>query len=279
MLGTVLNYAVRHPGRLVRALANDPAQVWEKLHDRLVQQKEYETPVHVCEETPDWEQQLHAWLGVPASCDERREFWPLWQQVVQDVRAKGVDVGPASFAGYNDGDAALVRAVWCIVRHLKPLRVIETGVGHGFTSRLILEAIARNGAGHLSSIDRPPLDDALGAKVGIAVTQSLRDRWTLVAGSSRRCLPGLLKRSGSIDLFIHDSLHTEENVLFEMEHAWAALRPGGLAVIDDIDSNAGFGSFVRQRPGCDALVCAAEPVRPDYRRFNARGLFAILRKR
>ena len=279
MLGTVLNYAVRYPGRLARALANDPAQVWEKLHDRLVQQKEYETPVHFHKETPNWEQQLDAWLGGRGSCDERGEFWPLWQEVVREVRAKGVDVGPASFAGYNDGDAALVRAVWRIVRHLKPSQVVETGVGHGFTSRLILEALARNGAGQLSSIDRPPLDAAMRAKVGIAVNETLRNRWTLLAGSSKRCLSPLLKRLGTIDLFVHDSLHTEANVCFEMEHAWAALRPGGVAVIDDIDSNGGFGSFIRGRAGCDALVCAAEPVRPDHRRFNGKGLFAVLIKR
>ena len=51
---------------------------------------------------------------------------------------------------------------------------------------------------------------------------------------------------GAIDLFVHDSLHTGRNQRFELEHAWAALRPGGVAVIDDIDHSLAFRSFVRQ---------------------------------
>jgi hypothetical protein len=130
----------------------------------------------------------------------------------------------------------------------------------------------------LSSIDRPPLDPTVRQRVGIAVPEELRDRWTFIAGSSRRCLPGLLSRLESIDLFIHDSLHTERNVRFELNHAWAHLRPGGVLVIDDIDSNGGFASFCRNISGFRALVCEAEPVRPDERRFNKKGLFAIVLK-
>src|ERR1043166_1889344 len=98
----------------------------------------------------------------------------------------------------------------------------------------------------------------------------------LLQGSSRRCLPGLLARLGTIDLFVHDSLHTERNVRFELDRAWAALRPGGAMGIDDIDANAGFASFCKAFSGFEALVGEAEPVRPDERRFNNRGLFAII---
>jgi hypothetical protein len=35
----------------------------------------------------------------------------------------------------------------------------------------------------------------------------------------------LLSCLGRIDLFIHDSLHSERNVRFELDRAWAALRP------------------------------------------------------
>jgi predicted O-methyltransferase YrrM len=91
-------------------------------------------------------------------------------------------------------------------------------------------------------------------------------------------LPEVLSRLGTIDLFVHDSLHTERNVRFEADLAWSVLRPGGAMVIDDIDSNGGFQSFVEDHPRCHALVCEAEPVRPDMRRFNQKGLFAILLK-
>lgn len=278
MLGSVLSYAVHYPRRLARTLTRDPAILWDKLHDHLVQQWEYRIPVHYYDSTPEWERELHGWLGIGENCTPQQDFRALWREVLESVRELGIDVGPESFAGFNDADSALARALWCIVRHLNCSQVVETGVAHGFTSRCILEALERNGDGQLSSIDRPPLDPDTRARIGIAVPPHLRCRWNLIAGSSRRCLPALLSRLGTIDLFIHDSLHTERNVRFELDRAWAALRPGGVMVVDDIDSNAGFGSFCAAFSGFRALVCEAEPVRPDDRRFNKKGQFAIVLK-
>ena len=277
-MGSILSYAVQYPKRLAIALKRDPAELMDKLQDHLVQKWEYRHPVHYHDAQPDWEHRLHQWLGVDGPCTGPSEFNPLWQQAVAHVRKQGIDVGPESYAGFNDGDTALVRAIWCLVKHLKPLHVVETGVAHGFTSRFILQGLAQNGFGDLSSIDRPPLDSEMRARIGIAVPTELRSRWRLIAGSSRRSLPGLLTQLGTVDLFVHDSLHTERNVRFELDRVWAALRPGGAMVIDDIDSNAGFTSFCRTFSGFRSLICEAEPVRPDERRFNRKGLFAIVLK-
>jgi len=59
------------------------------------------------------------------------------------------------------------------------------------------------------------------------------------------------------------------------------LRPGGAVVIDDIDdidANRGFWSFTRSLPGLQSLVCEAEPLHPDLRRFNKKGLFGVILK-
>ena len=64
---------------------------------------------------------------------------------------------------------------------------------------------------------------------------------------------------------------------FEMNKAWMALRPGGAMVVDDIDLNPAFAEFSRSVP-CECLICEAEPIRPDKRRFNDKGLFGILLK-
>lgn len=278
MFGDLFRYVVQHPRRAVSALGRNPLAVIETVHDRLTQNREYRAPAFAHEADPLWEQHLHERIGAPWPCPQIAEFKELWPEVLRSVEDAGVHVGPESFNGYNDGDAALVRAVWCLVRHLKPADVVETGVAHGFTSRFILEALARNGEGKLSSIDKPPLDPAMQAQIGIAVGNRFSENWTLIAGSSRKRLPGLLARLGRIDLFIHDSLHTEKNVRFEADRAFANLKPGGALVIDDIDSNGGFATFVRDKKGFSSLVCEAEPVRPDTRRFNKKGLFAILLK-
>jgi hypothetical protein len=110
------------------------------------------------------------------------------------------------------------------------------------------------------------------------VADELRGDWTYIKGSSRRHLPGLLKEVAPIDLFIHDSKHSADNLLFELRLAWRALRPGGAMVVDDIDASDGFHVFCAANPGARAWTCEGEPIRPDERRSNQKGFFGIIVK-
>src|SRR5262249_38514928 len=177
-----------------------------------------------------WERRMHKLLGLHWPCPATLEFGALWPEVIGELEAKGMPVGPESVQGWNDGDAGFVRAIWCLTRHLRPRNVVETGVAHGVTSRFIIEALERNGAGHLWSIDLPPLEQFWQKEIGIAVPDRLRARWSYVMGSSKRRLPGILSKLVQIDIFIHDSLHSEQNVRFEVDRAFGALRPGGAIV-------------------------------------------------
>jgi predicted O-methyltransferase YrrM len=227
----------------------------------------------------EWERQLHELLGSPWPCPAISEFWTLWPAVIDSLRAKGLRVGVGFFGGWNDGDPEMVRAVWCLTRHLQPAKVVETGVARGVTSRFILEALERNGAGHLWSIDLPPmLDPELNEEVGAAVDQRCRQRWSYITGSSRRRLPRLLASLGQIDLFVHDSRHSEYNTRFELDQAWRRLRRGGVAVVDDVDLNWGFRSFTQTILEYPSLICQARPLQPDPWRLDGRGLFGIVRK-
>ena len=267
----------QNPQKVVAALMRDPLEAWIKLGDYVDLSREQHKPACKYEAEKDWEKRLHDHLGVPWPCQASTEFQALWPDVIELLKAAGVPIGPESFGCWNDGDPAFVRAIWCLIRHLQPNNVIETGVAHGVTSRFILEALEKNGSGHLSSIDLPP-NAILEQEVGIAVDRRCTDRWTYIKGSSRRRLPPLLSKLGQIDLFIHDSLHTERTVRFEVDRAWAVLKPGGAIVIDDIDTNCGFQSFTKAFPGYPSFICEAEPLRPDMRRFNKKGLFGIILK-
>jgi Methyltransferase domain len=278
MFGTALRHFLRGPVQVVAAIGSDPIEAWTALQERFVASREAPAPPNFYKAESDWEQRLHHLLGVPWPCPAASEFWALWPEVVRELEEKGIRVGPESFKGWNDGDAGLVRAIWCLTRHLRPSNVVETGVAHGLTSRLILEALERNEAGHLWSIDHPPLEDVWRSQIGIAVAGRYDYRWSYIRGSSSRRLPGLLSQLGLIDLFIHDSLHSAHNVRFEMEQAWAALRPGGVIVVDDIDVNRSFRSFTQAHPGNQSMICEAEPLRSDRRRFNEKGLFGIIVK-
>jgi len=278
MLGIPVRYFLKHPVVTVADVAADPVQLWMTIQDEYSAVREARKPRCQYQFNVDWEQRLHESLGVPWPCKAASEFWSLWPEIIRELELKGIRPGPESFQWWNDGDAGFVRAIWCLIRHTKPKKVVETGVAHGVTSRFILEALARNGDGHLWSIDLPPVDRFWRKQVGVAVGDSHADRWSYIGGSSRRRLPALISRLGEIDLFVHDSLHSERNVRFELDRAWAAMSENGAFVVDDVDANWGFQSFTQAFSPEVSLIGEAEPLRPDSRRFNQKGLFGIIRK-
>jgi hypothetical protein len=192
---------------------------------------------------------LHEAIDAAWPCQAAASFDEVWDEVVTGLSASGVRIGLASYAGWSDCDRAQAQAIWCIVAHLHPATVVETGVAHGVTSRVILEGLERGGSGQLWSVDLPAVDPALHSEIGMAVPEDLRSRWTYVAGTSRDRLPRLLANLPQLDLFVHDSLHTGRNLRFELDSAWAVVRPGGVVVVDDIDHSLGFRTFIkRARP-------------------------------
>jgi Methyltransferase domain len=218
---------------------------------------------------PDWEQHLHEHLGQPWPCAaEISEFETLWSEITRSLELQGLSVGRGTYGGWDDGDRGLARVVWCLTRHLRAASVVETGVARGITSRVILEALERNGEGRLCSIDLPALDTSFHDEIGAAVPSDLRARWTYLNGTSRHRLPALLAELGEIDLFVHDSSHTTRNLLFELERAWSAMRRGAI-VADDIERNEAFGKFTRSRPDIPSFVAAAD---------DSGALFGVLLK-
>ncbi len=279
MLGLPIRYWLRNPGICAQDLLSDPFDLWTLAKDNFIADRERRRPPCGYVSNPDWERRLHTSLGIPWPCDAASEFWDLWPNIMRELEERGIRPGPESFLSWNDGDAGFTRALWCIVRHLKPRKIVETGVAHGVTSRFLLEALERNGDGHLWSIDFPPYERHLRKEIGAAVGGRYSDRWTYIQGSSRRRLPKLLSSVEGIDLFIHDSMHSERNVRFELDLAWDALNPNGITIVDDVDANYGFRSFTEAFSVGESLICDAEPLRPDLRRFNQKGLFGVILKK
>lgn len=142
------------------------------------------------------------------------------------------------------------------VRLVRPETVLETGVAHGSSSAVMLEALEFNQKGKLYSIDLPIFESSDGSlkpwlrgyqfkrddistvpsesKIGWLVPGCLRGRWELILGDSLEELPKLLARLGSIDLFFHDSLHLYQHMMREFELVWPHLAEGGFILADDI---------------------------------------------
>ena len=251
-----LGFAVRAAHRMLRHPLEGIERVRARL-DTYTDKRELMALGHSLSEhyavVEDWAPVLHKAIDAPWPCQESEPFSKVWDATVSGLAAAGLRVGLATYRGWNDGDRSPAEAIWCLIAHLRPAAVVETGVAHGLTSRVILEGLHRSGNGHLWSVDLPAIDTALHHEIGIAVPEDMRSRWTYVAGTSRRRLPELVRGLQRVDLFIHDSLHTARNTCFELDTVWPALPPGAVAVVDDIDRNLGFARFI-ERVAPDAWV-------------------------
>jgi Methyltransferase domain len=258
-------------GRAAAVVVRDPAEGVERVREKIANEGQRWTKANSVAPDPVWQASLHNLLGASWPCAACEGFDALWGTTVGRLEAEGLAIGRGSYSGWDDADPGLARAAFCLTHHRVPAVVVETGVARGFTTRMILEAMEAKGCGHLYSIDLPPpLDQRrLADETGAAVADSLRGRWTLIEGSSRRRLPGLLKDLGAIDLFVHDSRHTRRNIIFELQLVWPALRTGGFLLADDIHGNTAFEESVRAFGEPSSIVCASD---------DERGQFGLIRK-
>jgi len=129
--------------------------------------------------------------------------------------------------------------------------VVETGVNEGYSSQAILSAMNLNNFGKLYSIDLPNVINAPngrsynlnGREVGYIVPSYLRKRWELRLGDSKILLYPLLNELKEIDIFVHDSLHTYDHMLYEYTTAWAFINKNGFLISHDIQMNSAFKKF------------------------------------
>jgi Methyltransferase domain len=235
-----------HPARVARALPGE----WR--------QRRGKTPWSESDFDDNWFEHLHGLLGAPWPCPEAQQVHALLAEIGALLSAHGLGTGRNTYGWYSDADLELCSAIWCAVLHGSPEVVVETGVAHGISSRVALEALSKNDRGHLWSIDLPhPLNHKLHGQTGVAVTNSCRPRWTYLEGASQQLLPPLVANVEKVELFIHDSLHTAKNTLFEMEQAASVMPLGGVMLVDDIRGHNGFAVFSQRHPEFTTMLCSS----------------------
>jgi len=239
--------------RLLLTFATDPVDVGRALPGLMRQRHGTDQQYQVDEE---WDEHLHGLLGATWPCPQGQRVDELVADIGTFLAAQGLGYGRYTYGCFSDADSSLCRAVWCTVLHTQPEVVIETGVAHGVTSRIVLEALGRSGRGHLWSIDLPyALDHRLQAQTGAAVPDECRARWSYLEGSSRQRLPPLVKEVGHVETFIHDSLHTARNTVFELDQVASVMSRGGVMIVDDIRMHDGFAIFARRHPWYRTITC------------------------
>lgn len=176
-----------------------------------------------------------------------------WKNALKEIRnedyvpankREDVEVG-------NNINTMLGKWLYCSVRALAPETIIETGIAHGNSSMVILNAIHKNGRGKLYSLDLPNNDTNSAynfgkenSETGWMVPDILQQYWTKVIGDSKKTLPELLEKIEKLDYFFHDSDHSYEHMTFEFTTIYPYLNKEGIISSDDINKNVSFQDFV-----------------------------------
>jgi methyltransferase family protein len=144
---------------------------------------------------------------------------------------------------------------YAAVRAFAPDCIVETGVANGVSSAYLLLALQKNKRGRLHSIGLA--DTAflpVGKDPGWLVPEWLRAAWQVHVGDVRDILPRLLKHLDKIGIFIHDSLHTYDHMMWEFETAYPYLLSGGLLISDDAWWNNSFYDFAEKKGARDVQI-------------------------
>jgi predicted O-methyltransferase YrrM len=190
--------------------------------------------------------------------------------VEEEIHRRHVAGGRANYAQFS---APL--ELYAFVRLRQPQHVIETGVSSGLSSAHLLLGLDKNRAGTLHSIDLPtpqkgpilgkdesPVSIPPGLASGWAIPFR-SPRWDLRIGDAAALLPGLLAELPSVDLFLHDDLHTPERLALELSLLRPKLSPGAIVLADNTQWTG------------DAFDVFAKEVHADVHRRGASDLVGL----
>lgn len=184
------------------------------------------------------------------------------KKTVELYKKIGTTFDPKKASSYKNLETLLSsksQLLYFLVRKLKPKIVVETGVAAGESTGYILQALADNNIGKLYSIDLPfqwyiygdhilHLDSLPAGKMpGYLVPEKLKNKWTLILGNTYEKLPELLTELKSIDIFIHDSEHSDKAMMFEYNQAWPKIRKNGILGSDDVSFTKAFNNFSKSK--------------------------------
>ena len=239
---------------LLALLPSCPREVLDRttgLADLALERLSGRTPT---DRTVGWEDALRSLEDAPGRAAEILAEPALVEIEGRTRRLLGEIRASDAFSQRWAADSLFARLCYLACRLATPETVVETGVAYGVSSAYILGAMEQNGGGTLHSVDLPPLRREYERFWGVAVPEDLREGWRLHRGASRRVLPGLLRESGPVGLFVHDSLHTRRNMRREFDAVWPSLTPGGLLLADDVERNGAFADLRRKDPALWRVV-------------------------
>jgi len=148
-------------------------------------------------------------------------------------------------------DRTVSRLLYFISKYSKPDLIIETGLANGFSSSYLLLALEHNKHGNLISIDDIVRPWHTKEKMGLSIPKYLKKRHKVIIGNAPLKLKEILEEKKTVDIFIHDSSHTYQNMKKEFCIAWPHVKNGGFLLSDDVSQHDAFLDFADEiRTSC-----------------------------
>ena len=180
----------------------------------------------------------------PSTC-----FYSMWDVVARFVNEIRVSEFMSDMISRRDayGSEGVMGALDCatlygLTRWLRPLALVESGGFIGMSSAFILKALADE---KLATSKLYSIELSEDCEQGALIPEELRSSGGFVPMRGR--VEDFLKGEQlprSIDMFLHDSSHSYQHMLWEFRQFWPRLCDGGLLVSHDVQMNAAFPEFV-----------------------------------
>lgn len=172
-------------------------------------------------------------LGVDAPGPSEVQQW--LDEWTHDVDSQALQ---SSTAIPEEWDVAPVtsQTLYRLARWRLPEILLETGIARGASSLCLLRAIERNGVGELHSVDVRP-------DVGALVPEQLHGNWRkhiLDPSKARQQFMTLVASLPPIDIFFHDSDHSEKWMEFEFGVVRGGMNSASVLASDDVELNHAF---------------------------------------
>jgi len=176
-------------------------------------------------------------------------FYSMWDAVARfakEIRASEFmsDMIRRRDAYGSDGvmGALDCATLYGLTRWLRPMVLVESGGFIGMSSAFILKALVDE---KLANAKLYSIELSQDCEQGALIPEELRSSGGFVPMRGR--IEDFLKGDqlpASIDMFLHDSSHSYQHMLWEFRQFWPRLRDGGLLVSHDVQMNAAFPEFV-----------------------------------
>ena len=146
---------------------------------------------------------------------------------------------------YKMGGMAHLNLIYNLTKHLKPKKILETGVAFGWSTLVFI--LSKPKYSNLISIDLSYPTRASDKLVGMTLPTNFKNKFKLLRGIDYKYLKLFSKKKKYFDFIHYDSDKSYVGRKKNYDLIWKILKKNGCFVSDDISDNSAFYEFVNSK--------------------------------